>query len=974
MRSKYIFAILLSGFLSFCAYAQNDKTIVGSLADEISKAPVESAAVRLLRANDSAFVKGSGSNSKGEFSLSGVSAGRYIVHVSLLGYKDVYQPINLSSSQTTSRLGLILLSHRDEELQEAVVTGKASEVLVNNDTVEYNAASFKTPANSVIEDLLKRFPGAEVDKDGKITVNGKEIKKILVEGKEFFSDDPKVASKNIPAEMVKTVQVFERRTDMARMTGFDDGGEETVINLIAYEGMKKGLMINAMAGAGRDAPKNGEARYEAAGMMNQMSDANRFTLMARTNNTNNMGASDLGGQRFGGMRGMRRGSGGINEATEFAFGMNREFSPKLSLNADVSYNTSDRKAKRKVETETFLNQTTNWLERQITDNEDVSNNFGLNMRLDWKPDTSNTFIFRPNVSYNKSTSYENQRFEGFESFAGISGDTLYSGNADSKNAGEGFNLGGTAEYSHRFRKQGRVLSLSLTGSYNNSYSQGDSYWNKGIYANNVFNRDSIVNQHPENDNLTTTLRTFVSYVEPLGHNNFVQLAYRYSKYDTESVNSTYDLSQRRDTARLNGNQSRSVLRKATEQRISLKFKSIRAKFNYTIGLNIDPSASVNKTLQPSYADLTELIMTEDGRRLPNLVGDSIVPGGLLEQNVINISPELNFNYLFDRRTNLRVDYAGTMNQPSAKQLADYEDYSNPMNVVRGNPNLKPSYSNRLSARFSKSVPEKQLFYTVDLQGNLSFNDIVTVTTINPSDRSKNTTYANVNGNWNLRLMSMFNTPLKNKKLTVGNFLMAYYSKAKGYAGGELNSTKSFSTTDRGNINYRSTLFDLGINGSITYQNVNNMLQPENSRNTFDWGLGGSTAWYLPWNITLDADVEWSARSGYTEDFNTRQTLLNASITKQLFNKKYGVGSLKFKMYDVLQQRKSMNYTVGNGYTQNIESTTLPSFFMLSFIYRINIFPSRSSATPDDLMPQYPGGGRGGRGGQGGQGGGGRFRF
>ena len=945
------------------------------MVDEASKAPVESAAVRLLKASDSSFVKGAGSNSKGEFSVSGVSAGRYILHISLLGYKDIYRPIVVSSSQTATEAGRILLSPGEEELQEAVVTGKASEVLVNNDTVEYNAASFKTPANSVIEDLLKRFPGAEVDKDGKITVNGKEVKKILVEGKEFFSDDPKVASKNIPAEMVKTVQVFERRTDMARMTGFDDGEEETVINLIAYEGMKKGLMINVMAGAGHDTPKDGDTRYEATGMMNQMSDADRYTLMVGTNNTNNMGASDLGGQRFGGMRGMRRGSGGINESTEFAFGMNKEFSPKLSLNGDVSFNTSDRNAKRKVETETFLDQTSDWLERQITDNEDVSNNFGLNMRLDWKPDTSNTFIFRPNVSYNKSRSYEKQLFEGFESFGGISGDTLYRGNADSENAGEGINIGGTAEYSHKFLKRGRVLSFGLTGSYNNSYSKGDSYWTKGIYEQNAFNRDSIVDQHSENDNLTTTYRAFVSYVEPLGRNNFVQLTYRYDRYDTESINSTYDLSQFRDIAFLNGNQSRSVLRNATEQRISLKFKSVLKKFNYTAGINIDPSVSVNKTVQPYHDNLIAVILASSGGgRLPNVVGDSIVPGGLSEQNVINISPELNFNYLFDKRTNLRVDYAGTMNQPSAKQLADYEDYSNPMNVVRGNPNLKPSYSNRLSARFSKSVPEKQLFYTIDLRGNLSFNDIVTVTTINPSDRGKNTTYDNVNGNWNLRLMSMFNTPLKNKQFTVGNFLMMYYSDAKGYTGGELNTTKSFSGTDRGSVNYRSSLFDLGLKASITYQNVNNMLQPENSRNTYDWGLGGSTTWYLPRNFTIDTDMEWSVRNGYSEGFNTRQALWNASVTKQLFNKRYGTGSLKLKMYDILQQRKSINYTVGNGYTQNTESTTLPSFFMLSFIYRINIFPARSSATPDDLRPQFPGDGRGGYGGQGGRREGGRFGF
>jgi hypothetical protein len=969
--TKHILVAMIAVLLSFSAYAQNTHSVTGSVADETTNAPVEAAAVRLLKASDSVFIKGTGSAATGVFTLTGLAAGRYILHVSFIGYTDVYRPFAITPSQAANNLGKILMSPRNEELQTAVVTAKANEVLVNNDTVEYNAESFKTPANSMLEDLIKRFPGAEVDKDGNITVNGKPIKKILVEGKEFFSDDPKVASKNLPAEMFKTVQVYERKSDMARMTGFDDGEEETVLNLVAREGMKKGTMINAMAGGGRDTPKDGDLRYEAAGMFNHMNETDRYTLMLGANNTNNMGAADMGGQRFGGMRGMRRGSGGINESKNFAFGINKEFSPKLTLNGDVSYNTSDRNSNRKVETETFISQNSNWLERQITNNEDISDNLGVNLRLDWKPDSLNTFIFRPNISYNKSKSYQDQMFEGFNSFNRAQGDTLYTGRSNSTNRGEGFNTGGTLEYSHKFNSRGRTLSLSVTGSYNDSYSYGNSDWTKDIYLNNLFNRDSIVDQRSENDNSTFTYRAFASYVEPLGRNNFLQLSYRYSRYNTESVNSTYDmthnLSMSVDTAILNGNQSRSTSRTATEQRISLKFKSVRQKYNYTAGVNLDPSNSVNKTLQPSAHDiLTQITQNSFDGRLPNIMGDSIVPGGLQEQNVLNVSPELNFNYLFDRRTNLRVDYIGTMNQPSARQLADYEDYSNPMNVVRGNPNLKPSYSNRLSARFSKSIPDKQMFYTVDLQGNLLFNEIASVTRINPSDQSKYTTYDNVNGSWNLRLMAMFNTPLKNRKFTIGNFLMMYYNNAKGYTNGMLNTTKSLSLTDRGNINYRSTLFDLGVNASIAYQNVNNMLQPENSRNTYDWTIGGTTAWYLPLNITIDSDIDFTNRSGYSEGFNLSQTLWNASITKQLFNKKYGMGSLKFKMYDILQQRKSINYMVGNGYTQTTESNTLPSFFTLSFIYRINIFPARSSATPDDLRPQFPGGGRfpGGGGGRG----------
>ncbi len=960
---KFFKALLVFSLCSLSIFGQKNLSISGTLIDNNTKEPVDMATVSILNTRDKSFVAGSMSNKKGVFNVQGISKGQYIISITYVGYKTINQPVTLSGDNPATNVGKISLVTDDIVLAETVIEGKVPEVVVKGDTVEYDADSYKTPQNAAVEDLLKKLPGAEVDKDGNITVNGKGIKKILVDGKEFFSDDPKVASKNLPAEMVKKVQVLDRKSDMARMTGFDDGDEETVINLTVKEGMKKGTMGNAMAGLGHDVPEGGDLRYEAGAMVNQMRDHDRYTLMLGANNTNNMGAADLGAQRFGGMRGMRRGSGGINDSKNFAFGMNKEFSPKLSLNGDVSYNTSDRNSFSKVETETFLKNDSSLIDRQITKNEDISDNFGLNMRMEWKPDSMNTFIFRPNISYNKSESYETQDFEGFDALYGLQTDTVYRGFANSTNNGEGFNVGGSIEYAHKFSKPGRVFSVSFTGSYNESYSQGNSYWKKYIYEQNILNRDSVVNQRSENDNQTATYRIYTSYVEPIGHNNFLQFAYRYNRYNTESINSTYDLRHStdfllpQDTATLNGNQSRSTSRYATEQRFSLKFKSVREKYNYTIGLNVDPSKSTNKTLQPYNSEFTTLILPFPyDKRLPNVMGDSIIPGGLLEQNVINLSPELNFNYLFGKRTNLRIDYSGNTSQPTSKQLADYEDHSNPMNTVKGNPNLKPSYSNQLSARFSKFVPESQFFYNIDARGNLSFNDIVTVTTIN-TDRTKYTTYSNVNGNWNARLRGMFNTPLKNKKFTVGDFAMVSYDNSKGYTNGSLNTTKNLSVTNRANANYRSELFDVGLNGSLTYQNVVNELQSENSRETYDWGIGGYTAWYLPYKFTLDSDIDLILRRGYSEGFNTNQVIWNAALAKEIFNKKFGTGILKFKIYDILQERKSMSYTVGNGYTRNTESTTLPSFFMCSFIYKFQIFPG-GNASAKDMEPDY--GGRGGR--------------
>ena len=947
---KFLKALLVFLLCSLSVFGQKNLSISGTLIDNFTQEPVDFATVTLLNTKDSTFVTGAMSDSKGMFNLQKIAKGRYIIKITYIGYKTVYQSVRISENRPAVDLGKISLETDNILLAEAVVEGKAPEVVVKGDTIEYNADSFKTPQNAAVEELLKKLPGTEVDKDGNITVNGKEIKKILVDGKEFFSDDPKIASKNLPAEMVKKVQVVDRKSDLARLTGFDDGDEETVINLTIRDGMKKGTMGNAMAGLGHDIPKEGDLRYEAGAMVNHMSDKDRYTLMLGANNTNNMGASDLGAQRFSGMRGMRRGGGGINTSKIFAGNMNKQFSPRLSLNGDISLNNSDRNSHNTIETEydESIDKKMKRKERTISENNDISDNFGINFRMEWKPDSATTIIFRPNFSYNKSNSKEIKKFESFNMLLPLGQDTLNNGYSKSFTEGEGFQTGGTLEYARKLNKPGRVFTFSVNGSYNTSYSSEEYFYLKNAHNNGII-RKNITQQQIENDNFSTRYGFFTSYVEPLGRKFFVQLSYRLNKNYSENINSTYRLNssdpdmniwERVDSL------SRSNVRDNLTQRINLGFKSVREKYNYTVGVNVDPSNSTNNTYLPGHDNkLSFPVAAYKDKRLPNTIGDTLVTPVL--KNVVNFSPNLNFNYMFGKRTNLRVDYSGEMNQPTANQLSIL-DYSDPLNIVKGNPNLKPSYSNRFSARFNKFVPESQFFYNIDFRGNLSFNDIVQVRTI---DSIKRTTYENINGNWDVALRGMFNTPLRNKKFTIANFSSLSYRNLVGFTNGAENTTKNFAVSDRVNINYRSELFDIGINGSISYQNVENKLQAQNNRNTYDWSAGTYTIWYLPHDFTIESNVDWQSRSGYPTGYNIGQTIWNATVSKQLFNSKAGVGVLKLKMYDILQERKSLNYSVGNGYVRNTESTTLPSFFMCTFIYKFQIFPG-GKASPADMQPNH----------------------
>jgi len=940
-------------FCSFTLFGQNNLSITGTIVDNTTKEPVDFATVNLLNAKDSSFVAGNMSNAKGVFTLRGASKGNFLINVTYVGYKPVYKPVTLSGANTTTNVGTISLTTDDILLQETVVVGKVPEVVVKGDTIEYDADSFKTPQNAALEELLKKLPGAEVDKDGKITINGKEIKKILVDGKEFFSEDPQVASKNLPAEMVKKVQVLDRRSDMARLTGFDDGDEETVINLTIREGMKKGTMGNAMAGLGHDILKGtdkGNLRYETGAMINNMTDNDRYTLLIRANNTNNMGASDLGGNRFDGMRGMRRGGGGgINTSENFAFNMNKEISKKLSLNGDISYNSSDRESNNKTETVYDENKKAQnpmqLRERTESRNNDISDNFSVGFRMEWRPDTSTTIIFRPNFSYNKSSSTEDRDFSSSNILAPAGRDTLFDGRSHSNNWGEGYQTGATLEFARKLNKQGRVISASVNGNYNTSYSNGNYDYIKNIYEGGFFDRDSAVTQQLLNNNYSTRYGFSVTYVEPIGRSNFIQASYRFNKNYSENINSTYDSISNEGWIQ-NIKQSRSNIRDVLTNRINVGFKSVRAKYNYTIGFNIDPSSSVNSTFVPRSA-----YHYENG--FPNIIGDSLavrVPEEGGRWNVTNYSPTLNFNYLFGPRTNLRIDYSGNQSQPTANQLT-IDDTSDPMNSIKGNNKLKPSFTNRFSARFNKFVPETQFFYNIELQGNYTLNDIVQVRTIDATGR-RTTTYENIDGNWNAQLRSMFNTPLRNKKFTISNSGMLSYRNLEGYTNDLRNTTKNFSVSERANVNYRSKLFDIGINGGISYQNINNKLQPRNNKDTYDYSVGGYTTWYLPHNFTFESDISCQFRSGYGEGFNTSQTLWNAALSKRLFNSKAGAGTVKLSIYDILQDRKTLTLDVGNGFTTNRESTVLSRFFMCSFIYKFQVFPGGNASTKD-MQPEGP---------------------
>ncbi len=929
MKSGKCLLMLLMILFSPMAFAQQSGVnVTGSVVEQGSDTPIEQATVRLLNVKDSAMVRGVVSARNGSFTLKNVKKGSYLLHITFIGYDPLYQPLQITGKKNPVNVGKLELSDGAIELGEAVVIGKAPEVTVRNDTVEYNADSYKVTEGSVLEDLLKKMPGVEVDSEGKITVNGKEVKKVMVDGKEFFSDDPKVASKNLPAKMIDKLQVLDKKSDMAQMTGFDDGEEETVINLTVKPGMKQGWFGNAYGGYGS------KDRYEGNAMVNRFVNNDQITFMGGANNTNNMGFSDLASTMFSGMGGGggRRGGfgagSGITSSGNAGLNFSKEFKPdKLTLGGNTRYSHSDNDARSKSDRQNILPGDSSSYDNSEAMSRTKSDNFGVDFRLEWKPDTMTQLIFRPSFSFSHSmndnfsdaTTLDNER------------DTVNTNKSSNYSESNGYNLNASIDFSRKLNNKGRVFSATLSGGNSDSYSDGMNRSDIVYFNQTDALKNSIIDQRSRYDNKGFNYRAYVSWVEPIGHNNFIQATYSISQRKQEALKNVYNQDADGIYNVLDSAYSQSYRNNFISQRASLSFKSQRAKFNYTIGLNLDPSYSSSE----------------------NFVGDTTL--SKITRKVVNLSPMAQFNYMFDKRTNLRIMYNGRTSQPSMTQLQPVADISDPTNITIGNPDLNPRYTNNVFIRFQQFTPEKQRAFMIMANGSYIINDIVSYTSYNQETGVKTTTYKNVNGNYSGNVRMMLNTPLKNKKFSINSMTMASFANSNGYINEEKNTNRNLILSERGGIDFRSSYLDLGVNGNIRYNATSNSLQKENNQNTFNYGAGGYPPIYLPLNFKIESDVNWSTNSGYGDGFKQNEVLWNASASKSFL--KNNQGTLRFKIYDILQQRSNISRSITASYIQDSEYNTLGSYFMVHFIYRFSIFKGGASAS-DVKTPGRSGRGRG----------------
>lgn len=934
----FIFSLFTLGWIN----AQDGKfSIAGTIIDADTKTPLEQVTVQLLSLPDSSFVSGVVSLQNGGFSLSAKKQGKYIVKLSFVGYQTVIKPVELTSARPVVSIGEILISPDAILLGEAVIVAEAPPVTMKEDTTIYSASAYRVAEGAMLEELVKKLPGAEVDKDGKITVNGKEIKKIMVDGKEFFSDDPKMSMKNLPANMVENVKAYEKKSDMARITGVDDGEEETVLDLTVKKGMKRGWIGNLIAGYGS------EERYEGGVMLSRFLDDSNLSVIGSINNTNNTGFSEFGDAG----QGLSSGNAGSGVTTSRSIGINYAKDKKnLQYGGNIQYGYSDNDARRKSATEMFLGEESSY-ENSLNSSNRKRHDVRADLRLEWRIDSMTTLIFRPNATYSKTDVTSTGEVETFNN----SMNPVNAKNSNRYSKSYNYSINGRIQFFRKLNNKGRNFSLNANLGYSNGSTDADDYSYTDFYFyddNGNLLRDSvsIIDRTTDRINNSTNYRFSASYTEPVFKNHFLQMRYEFTRRNSLAESLAYDNLDTENTNYVDSLSNR-VENFYNNHEVELSLRGIHPKMMYNVGIGLTPQSSRSETTIGPNSDKPSL-----------------------KQNVLNFAPNVMFRYMFTKQHTLMLRYRGRSSAPNVEDLQAVIDQTDPLNIRYGNPNLKPSFNNNLMLFYNNYIPASMRSYSLNLYFSNTINSIANRVTYNPETGGRVSERVNVNGNWNVRSFFTFNTPFKNKKYTISLNTSASFSNAVSYtsvgsgraSNSELSNTRNLALSERINGNYRNDLFDITLNASVNYNLTRNNKQTNSNRETFDYYLGGNTNINLPWQLYLSTDANYRIKKGYSGGFDNNEIIWNAQLSKNFLRNNNA--TIRFKIYDILRQQSNLSRSISETRMTDTEYNTLGSYFMVHFVYRLNTLGSKARSQqrgrpmpPDGGPPPRDHGGRRGGG-------------
>ena len=1027
--------------------------ISGRIVDADDKEPLSKATVQLYRlsSKDTTFVAGTLSNSSGRFTIGtveesqgrrrnategeaqrrerGGSGIRYLLKVSYLGYKPQERTVTKPATKSLD-LGTLSLTADAVQLQEAVVTANIPKMVIKDDTVVYNADAFRVPEGSVIEALVEALPGAKIDDNGGITINGKSVRKFKMDGRDFMTGNNDAVMKNLPSYVIDQVKAYDEKSDLSRLTGIDDGNDDFVLEFVTKRSARNGIQANPDLGYGTDHRYG--ARLTAMKPFGDM----RYTFMGNANNVNDRNFSGRGGRGRGNNNGQR-------ETKTAALDVSYENGSNLKLSGRVTWNHGDADNWNRTGSENFVNTRGGAFSNSTSQSYQRTNGWTGNMNLQWTIDTLTTLSFRPNVNFSTSDSRSASTSASFNVDPFLHVDDPLSDEGKEtmdeqglivngrKNKSMGYSsstdLSSQLQLYRRLNRRGRNMALSMNVSYRNGdnqnanlsavrlYQQPNQQGNDSTYQTNRYTRS-------ESDNFS--LQAGITYTEPLhlfpvvaqpadstqrsrgpfgrgarggrgGRGGggglqgiFLQLNYRYRYSHQKNDPNTYDFPDYTDEA------FNDVLQKYRE-------------WTQLFGFLPNPYEDYLSTSLSRYSERTEHGHNADVqlrvvREKYNVnLGVSMQPqrSHYIQQylgvpvdtvrTVTNLSPTLNLRYRFNQQTNLQVQFRGQTQQPNITQLLDIYDDTNPLNISMGNPGLKPSFTTNLQANFQMQrqptlvedslgfmVPKNQRHWS--FSSNASWqrtsNSIGNIVTYNETTGGRISRPDNINGNWSINGGATFNIGLDTlNRWDISGSLRGNYNHHVGYvnldrdATPDRNVTHTYNLSPSVSLSFRNQWLSISLNGRTTYARTENRLQASNNLTTWNYNYGGSTKITFPWGSNLSTDAHMYSKRGYSdESLNTNEFIWNAQLSHSFLRGKKLTVMLQW--YDILHQQSNFTRQVNaNGWTDR-EINSITSYAMLHISYRLNFF-GRGSGDRGG-WGEGMGRGRGGGGRNGGRGGGG----
>jgi uncharacterized membrane protein YgcG len=926
-----------------CLFAQQKVTgsIKGKVVDVLNNLPLPDATITMMSKADSSNIGFAVADKTGAFEIKNIPAGTYLVGISFTGYAAFERAIDITAAKPVIDLDTIKL-HTDTTLMTSVIV-TAPPITIKKDTVEFRASAFKTKPNATVEDLLKKLPGVEVDKDGNVTSQGENIPKIYVDGKEFFGNDPKLATKNLTAEMVESIQVFDDMSDQAKFTKIDDGSRQRTINIKLKKDRRKGLFGRTTVGGGSS------ERYTGNLSLNMFNEDQRISIVGGANNINRLGfsANDVisnmggmggisggggrgggGGGRGGGGGGNRGGGGsaGNGNTKSWNAGVNfrDNWGKKMEFNANYFVsNTSTLNRSKSLRQNLFANDSTSLSDEQsYQKNDNLNHRFGF--RWEYEIDSMNSILLTPYINIQQSSS------ESFDSILTIASTPKYNykaieGTSTRTNQRDGVSFNNNLLFRHRFKKLGRTFTIGWTTAVNDS--EGDGY-NTSPY--NYYRSDSTLNytrnQRQHNEQITSSFNNTISssLTEMLGEGKILELNYAYTVNESTSDRKVFDYAQSSgDYDSVNKNQTNYFENTFLSSRLGTNFRVKKLKYDFQLGGAVQFATLKN---------LSHRAMT--GK-------DST-----MSQRYTNFFPNASFNYNLGTRKSIRFGYRGSTRAPSISQLQDVVDQSNQLVYRTGNPNLKQEFTNNFNFSYNTFNVANFLFFNMNLNASVISNRIV-----NSQDKVSSTVQlirpVNLNGAWNMSFSGTVGIPLV--KVTTGrrspmnlNLTSSVrYNRDVSQQYGVIGYNKTTGLGQRVRFDYNiPDKLDIGASANFNYNDAQYGFQENSNNRYFNHNYSLDATYTFLKRFMVSSDFDYYVNTGRADGFNQPIPLWNASIAWVLFKKRNG--ELRFSVVDIMNQNKNIDRTINEYYIEDTFTETLRRYFLVTFMYNLNRFGSRAN--------------------------------